>query len=341
MRSMHRQSLWMRSFFLLLPYLFALAVTGLATAALFALPESITPSILALLFLLPVGVSTILWGLGAGIVVAFLAFLSFNYFIEPYYSLLVHQTQDLLVLIAFLTVAVVISQMVGRTRQSLKEAKAREREAIRLYELSVVLGGLNSEQAIAQTLAHHAFETFRAERVEISMEGQPGQTPIRAALPQEGAPLPTPADLVIPLQTAQRVLGEIRLWRGAPALSPADERLLRTFASQAVLALERTLLLAAATRARILEESDRLKSSLLSSVSHELRTPLATIKAAATSLRDETVAWDTEARSELLTAIEEETDRLDQLVGNLLNLSRIEAGALKPERKWNVLLTFS
>jgi two-component system sensor histidine kinase KdpD len=104
-----------------------------------------------------------------------------------------------------------------------------------------------------------------------------------------------------------------------------------------VLALERVRLSQAASRARLLEESDRFKSSLLSSVSHELRTPLATIKAAVTSLRSGTVEWDTEARADLLAAVEEETDHLNQLVGNLLNMSRIEAGALKPERSWNSL----
>ena len=101
--------------------------------------------------------------------------------------------------------------------------------------------------------------------------------------------------------------------------------------------MERVRLSQAASRARLLEESDRFKSSLLSSVSHELRTPLATIKAAVTSLRSETVEWDTDARVDLLAAVEEETDHLNQLVGNLLNMSRIEAGALKPERSWNSL----
>ncbi|HEX7974597.1 MAG TPA: ATP-binding protein [Anaerolineales bacterium] len=113
--------------------------------------------------------------------------------------------------------------------------------------------------------------------------------------------------------------------------------MLRTFASQGVLALERARLGQADTRARVLEESDRLKTSLLSSVSHELRTPLATIKAAVTSLRSRAVPLDSDASADLLAAIEEETDHLNQLVGNLLNMSRIEAGVLKPEREWNVL----
>jgi two-component system sensor histidine kinase KdpD len=87
-----------------------------------------------------------------------------------------------------------------------------------------------------------------------------------------------------------------------------------------------------------LEETDRAKSSLLSSVSHELRSPLAAIKASVSSLRSGMVDWDTEARQELLTTIEEETDHLNFLVGNLLDMSRIEAGALKPKRQWNALV---
>jgi two-component system sensor histidine kinase KdpD len=101
--------------------------------------------------------------------------------------------------------------------------------------------------------------------------------------------------------------------------------------------LERARLTEAETRARVLEESDRFKTSLLSSVSHELRTPLATIKAAVTGLSSQAVDWDSEARADLLLVIEEETDHLDRLVGNLLNMSRIEAGALKPARKWHPL----
>ena len=132
-------------------------------------------------------------------------------------------------------------------------------------------------------------------------------------------------------------MGEIRLWRQVAPVSTTEKRLVKTFASQGALALERAALAQAEARARILEESDRFKSSLLSSVSHDLRTPLATIKAAASSLRSGDVRWESAARSELLTAIDDETDHLNMLVGNLLDMSRIESGALHPERKWNVL----
>jgi two-component system sensor histidine kinase KdpD len=154
-------------------------------------------------------------------------------------------------------------------------------------------------------------------------------------MPRPG--LPEKPTALISLQGSQRLLGEIRLWRPDRPLDAGEDRLLRTFASQGVLALERARLTASESRARILEESDRMKSSLLSSVSHELRTPLATIKASVTSLRSEDIPWEAEARLDLLAAIEEETDHLNQLVGNLLNMSRIEAGALQLKRRWNVL----
>jgi two-component system sensor histidine kinase KdpD len=103
------------------------------------------------------------------------------------------------------------------------------------------------------------------------------------------------------------------------------------------LALERAWLAQAESRARVLEESDQLKTAILSSVSHELRTPLSTIKAAASSLRSKEVGWDSPARTELVAAIDDEADHLNMLVGNLLDMSRIESGALKPRREWNIL----
>ncbi len=329
-----------------IPYLLAILLTGLTTVALYLLRAVINPTVIALLYLLPVGFSTASWGLGAGITAAFAAFLTFNYFfIKPYYTFIVHQSQDLLVLFAFLVTAVVISQLVGRVRRSLAQATAREQDAIRLYEFSALLAGLHSEAEIIKAITEQTQEVFQASRVEVYIErmsnhsaetGVGAQTQVRSSYPpiQPTEAVPT---LIIPLQTARGFLGEICLWRSDPPITPEEERLLRTFASQGVLAIERARLLMAETRAQVLEESDRLKSSLLSSVSHELRTPLSTIKAAISSLRSETVEWDSDARDDLLEAVDEETDHLNQLVENLLNMSRIEAGVLKPQREWNSL----
>jgi two-component system sensor histidine kinase KdpD len=225
-------------------------------------------------------------------------------------------------------------------RKSLLESTTREHEAIHLYELITHMAGLQNEQEIVSTLAEQALIALRAARVDVLVEAQRNLPPHHVRLEDRFQPSPTQGEkptFLVPLQSARGFMGEIQVWRGEAPLTPAEERLLRTFASQGVLALERVRLSQAASRARLLEESDRFKSSLLSSVSHELRTPLATIKAAVTSLRSETVPWDSEAREDLLAAVEEETDHLNQLVGNLLNMSRIEAGALNPQRSWNSL----
>jgi two-component system sensor histidine kinase KdpD len=327
-----------------LAYLFAVLATLLTTLGLLALREQISPTIISLLYMLPVGLASALWGIGPGAISALLSFLALNYyFIPPYYSLLVHQTQDLLGLFVFLTVSILISQLVGRVRVSLLQVTARERDAVRLYELSTHLVGLHDEQTIARAVAGQALIAFQAGRVDVVIEQQPDVPPAHVHLSDETrsanveSSQMTDRPILVPLQSGKGLLGELRVWRAGKPISPAGERLLQTFASQTVLALERARLTRTETRSRVLEESDRFKSSLLSSVSHELRTPLATIKASVTSLLSKEVSWDSEARTDLLTAVDEETDHLNQLVGNLLNMARIEAGVLKPQLTLNSL----
>ena len=142
--------------------------------------------------------------------------------------------------------------------------------------------------------------------------------------------------LYLPVATAERVVGvlEVSGKPGGGRFVQEDEQLLASFADQAALALERARLSEEAARAAALAQSDELKSALLSAVSHELRTPLAAIKTSATSLLDTSVDWDDASRQDFLEAIDEETDRLTLMVGNLLDLSRIEGGALRPDREW-------
>jgi two-component system sensor histidine kinase KdpD len=216
----------------------------------------------------------------------------------------------------------------------MQAATDREHEATQLYELSTALAGLHDDQTILHILADHLRMTFLSDSIQIEVGSE---MPVGISVPA-GKELPLrPPELVVPIQAVRGMLGEIRLWRAAPALSVGEKRLVKTIASQGALALERAALAQAESRARLLEESDRLKSSLLSSVSHELRTPLATIKAAASSLRSGEVGWDSPARTDLVAAIDDETDHLNMLVGNLLDMSRIESGALRPQRTWNVL----
>jgi len=315
-------------------YLLSFVLIASVTALFFALREVLDTTLIALLYLIPLGMITAHWGLGPGIISAFITFLTFNYFfIEPYYTLTVHHPADVVILVVFLIVAVVISQLVGRAQAGLDAAMAREREATQLYELSTALTGLHDDHAIAQILAKQVHAVAQGEYVELNIAGM---QPFAFHLPETNPPTRSP-ELTVPIQAARGVFGEIRLWRAEPAISSEEKRLLQTFASQGALALERAWLMEAESRAKVLEESDHLKSILLSSVSHELRTPLSTIKAAASSLRGHEVSWDSPARIELVAAIDEEADHLNMLVGNLLDMSRIESGALKPKREWNIL----
>ncbi len=314
-----------------IPAIFSIALT---TAVLHVLRQILDTPLIALLYLLPVGLSASYWGLGAGVIAALAAFLTFNYFfIEPVFTLAVHSPSDLVVLVLFLVVAVVISQLVGRARSGQAAATAREFEATHLYELSISLTGYLDPQSIIRIVCEQIQGILDNEALEF-LASNPETLMLK--LPAGGPSPDRQPDLTIPLQAGADGLGKIRLWRKTP-ISQAENRLLKTFASQAALALERAHLSEADSRAKVLEESDRLKSALLSSVSHELRTPLATIKAAATSLRSGEVSWDSKAREDLLGAVEDEADHLNLLVGNLLNMSRIEANQLRPERQWNLL----
>ena len=319
-----------------LNYVLAAGLIISITLGFYALRGVFGTPVIALLLLIPVGLSTALWGLGPGIAAALLAFLGFNYFfIGPYYTFRVHRPEDVVVLLVFLVVAVVVSQLVGRAQAGMAAATAREQEATQLYELSIALAGQQDEQDVIRTLARQIVSAFSVDAVDVKLAGAQASEvhlPDAKQMQTPGSP-----DLDQPIRAVRGIIGEIRVWRKGREFATAERRLLQAFASQGALALERTALAQAESRAKLLEESDRFKSSLLSSVSHELRSPLATIKAAASSLHRGEVRWDSPARAELVAAIDEEADHLNILVGNLLDMSRIESGALKPERQWNVL----
>jgi two-component system sensor histidine kinase KdpD len=317
-----------------LQYLLSVILISLTTALFYALHGFLDTTLVALLYLIPIGVVTTFGGLTSGIVSALLSFLAFNYFfIEPHYTFAVHHPADLVVLTVFLIVAVVLSQLVGRAHAGLAAANAREREATQLYELSAALAGLLDEYTVAQILGNQVLLLSQGEYMEVNIAGAQS---VRFCSPEIDRPARLP-ELTVSIQTARSALGEILLWRAEPVISSWEMRLIQTFASQAALALERARLAQADSRAKVLEESDRLKSAILSSVSHELRTPLSTIKAAASSLRGNEVSWDSPARVELIAAIDDESDHLNMLVGNLLDMSRIESGALNPKREWNIM----
>ncbi|MEI7988224.1 MAG: DUF4118 domain-containing protein [Chloroflexota bacterium] len=322
----------------LLNHLAALFTVFILTVILRELQIVLSIQIIVLLYLLPVIISTTLWGLTPGALAGFTAFLAFNYFfIPPYFKLAVHKTEDLITLVIFFIVAIVLSQMIGQARDGLKLAKSREWEATRMYEFISALSGLQENNSIARTIAEHVSEVLQIDQVEIYIDKQNSDSASILRIPEKKVYINGSHYIRFPMMTVRALEGEIRLWHGHEVLTPIEQRLFETFSSQGALAIERTRLAKAENRAKLLEESDQMKTTLLSSVSHELRSPLATIKASISSLHSGAVNWDSNARNELLAVIEEETDHLNYLVGNLLDMSRIEAGALKPKREWNIL----
>ncbi len=232
-------------------------------------------------------------------------------------------------------VAVIISQSLSQAKIGLATAVARERETTILFELNVALASSRLEDEILHIVGQKIIEHFPAEVVVISLN--PISKPaLNITFPVEGVQPERKANIILDISSGADARGQIKIW-SSEMLNQPQQRLLRAFASQATLVLEKANLAKAESRAQLLEESDKLKSTLLSSVSHELRTPLSTIKASVSSLRSEEIEWDSEARQELLAAVEEESDHLNQLVGNLLDMSRIEMGALQPNQKNNSL----
>jgi two-component system, OmpR family, sensor histidine kinase KdpD len=156
-----------------------------------------------------------------------------------------------------------------------------------------------------------------------------------------GSPTQRDGVQLVPVRVGDRRVGALLLLNpgGADAFETIDDRLLSAAATQIGLAVERDRLHREAIEAEILRRTDQLRSALLNAVSHDLRTPLATIMASAGSLRQQDVDWTDEERQGFAEAIEEEAERLNRLVGNLLDLSRIEGGSLRPEKSWHDLAT--
>jgi two-component system sensor histidine kinase KdpD len=180
--------------------------------------------------------------------------------------------------------------------------------------------------------AREAFE--QGELVETSGSDARQTAGRRSFEPEKRQPLGA-ASLYVPLLVGERRIGVLRLIRaaGAAPLTSEQRRLLRAAAQQIGLALERAQLQAAAAEAAALRRADQMKGALLNAVSHDFRTPLALIKAAAGSLRQRDVDWTDDERDSFTLAIEQEVDRLDRIVGNLLDISQIEAGMLHPDRQ--------
>jgi two-component system, OmpR family, sensor histidine kinase KdpD len=274
-----------------------------------------------LLYLLAVVVVAVIGGMAVALGSAIAAAFLINYFfVKPEHTLEVAQGEQALALAVFLIVAAVVSWAVEAAARRARAAESAAQQAETLSGLA------RSDFEKRETLRHvleRARSTFGMESVTLSAREHPSGNWVDVesagwAPPGEGAPL----RFDLPIGTELRLIG-----RG-PALFAEDQRVLQAFAAAAQTAYEGHRLSERAGEARELAAADRQRTALLAAVGHDLRTPLAGIKASVSTLRQTDVQWSDEQRRELLAAIEESADRLDAIVENLLDASRLEAGAL-------------
>jgi two-component system sensor histidine kinase KdpD len=340
-----------------LGYTVALAGTALITAPLLAFRGEVSKTTVVLSYLLVVTAAAAAGGLGPGITAAGLGFLAFDFlFLQPYHHIIVNDPQDYLSLAVYLLVAVVVSLLVASSERRRAQAERRERETRMLFDLSTSLvahGSLDDTLRGVVSTVRSLFDLAGCAIVLPSGDGVllaavDGQVPddlderfvgVRTAPTAVQLRGPVGADLepgralTVPMRSGENAVGALVVVAGGPGSSgfgEAERRVLATFANQAALAVEQGQQEAERNRALALQETDRLRTALLNSVSHDLRTPLASIKASASSLLDQEVSWSDAERDEFLTTINDEVDRLTHLVHNLLDMSRIEAGALDP-----------
>ena len=207
--------------------------------------DTLGEAVIALLYLVPVGWSAAQWGQGPGMCAALAAALTFDFFfIPPFYTFAVGRLEGWLVLAIFLAVAVLV---VGRIQSGLSKARASERDAIFMYELSAALAGLRTQDAVVHALARHLQQMFQAALVKVSIQPGNQSAPIVARAPLDGTANGKP-ERVLPILAAPGLVGEIHLWRGDGWLPPEDSRLLQNLSTQAALALERAQLAEAEAR---------------------------------------------------------------------------------------------
>jgi two-component system sensor histidine kinase KdpD len=308
--------------------LIALAFAGAATS-LAALPSGISTTSAALVYVLAVIGASATAGLRAGLVTSVLSFVALNFFFtEPFHTLNVAKPEDLVALTVFLVVSVIVGTLLSTAVAQRTRAERREREALLLQRFGArMLSGEPPTEVLA-SFAQAVTDMFPVTRCEIRTElaAEPVVAEQPTAHGAEGRPE------VVPMVTMGREVGQILLFHGTPplAVSVEERNVVETFASQMGLALEGMRLGMEASQARLDAETNSLRAALFSSVTHDLRTPLASITASVTSLLDTEASFTVEDRRDLLETIYHEAERLNRLVGNLLDLSRIRAGALTP-----------
>ena len=308
---------------------------------------------IALVLLMSILASAVAYGLAASLLACLLSVLAYNFFfLPPYYTFTIADPENIVTLVVFAVVAVVASNLTSRMRAQTVTAQARARTTEELYQFSRKLAGAVSLDDVLWATVHQVALMLKV-RVVMLLPGENGLA-VQAGFPPDdfldeadlgaakwawehnrpagrGADtLPGAKRLFLPIQTGRGPTGIFGIDRDEPGpmLTPDGKRLLNALSDQAALAIERVNLVRDVDEAKLHAETDRLRSALLTSISHDLRTPLASILGAATSLMSQHAALDEADRADMLGTIQEEAERLNRFIGNLLDMTRLESGPL-------------
>ena len=314
---------------------------------------------LSMIFLFAVLICALWHGIYSAIAAAALSFIAFNFFfIEPRNTLTIASPHELFALLIFLVVAIATGGLAGRLREQARATHERAEATQALYDFSGKLSGAPKLDDVLWLLAAQSAAVVKGKSIilldkagELSIEGGwPPEDTLSTAdwaaarwAFRKGEPaglltetMPSAVFQFRPLVSSGGPVGVLGV---APdetedVLPSATANALQSFADQAAIAIERTRLVEQAAEAATAAESERLRATLLSSISHDLRTPLASILGSASSLRQLGERMGKRDRADLLATIEEEATRLSAFVSNLLDMTRLEAGALDIRRDW-------
>ncbi len=329
-----------------------MAATGIANVGLDAV---VGPRIPGLVFLGAVVGLALFVGRGPVLLAGALGALGWNYFfLPPRFTLAIARAEDAVLFAMYFVVSLVLGQLVARIRAQQVSERARESRTTALYELTRDLAEASSRDEVVWHLVAQAGRTFQSP-VGLALPSAAGLAAHpdgtlalsekdlgvaewayrhRKAAGRFTGNLPGSGAIHLPLATERSVLGVLAVALPGRSVSIAQRDLLEAFARQAALVLDRIELRAAAEHARLLAESERLGRVLLNSISHELRTPLAASTSAADALAESADATAIQRRA-LVGEIQEANSRLNRVVGNLLDVARLDAGHVRPRLDWH------
>jgi two-component system sensor histidine kinase KdpD len=342
------------------PYVASLAAVVVATGVAWVLFGQRQLADVVMVYLLGIIVVAMRFGYGPSLGAAALSVLAADFFfVQPYFSLAISDLQHGVTFIVMLVVAFIVSNLTQRIRLQADAAQYRERRTASLYGMSRELVAARAAGNLAAVAAAHMHEVFDA-RIAVLLAASDGSLQSAAKSEETFDPddkeltvaawafahdkpagvgtdtLPSSKALYLPMHGAQGPIGVLGVLPDDPdGLASGGQRaLLDMFASQIALALERARLADDAQRANLQVEAERLRSSLLSAVSHDFRTPLSVITGSASALLEPETKLGAAARHDLAETIHEEAERLNQLVRNLLDMTRLASGAVKANKEW-------